>query len=163
MCPSASSQSTSINRMASAAGPPVTWDGSEVKQPSSRRPPPKARLRSLLAIQTLNPSAKPSSRSQPCTSGCVELTVRAGTGQLSPPSGTRGAHVVAGQRRGREPPAADVEHQPGHSSQVVGQLIPEGVVDGQDPLAHGQVLVPLAELDPGPGQGVIAIDDRRVE
>jgi len=82
-CPCRSSQSTSINPIASAAGPLVTWAGSDVRQPSPSRPPPQARLRSLLAIQTSKPSTKPKSLSQPCTSVCVVSCLSAAAWALS--------------------------------------------------------------------------------
>ena len=58
---------------------------------------------------------------------------------------------------------AQVEHKPGHGTQIIGQKIPVALVKLDEPLPHREVMIPAPELDRSAGQGVVAFNDGRIE
>jgi hypothetical protein len=94
--------------------------------------------------------------------GCRGLDSRrvAHARQIRFPGGSCGC--VIARRRRRMQPHAEVESERRDRAQIIREQLAVLGVEGEQALAHGQVLVPTAELHVGAGQRIVTANDRRV-
>src|SRR3546814_829470 len=96
-----------------------------------------------------------------CNSLVELLCLRARFVQHGSPVASVFGRITA--RRGRKPSRSDIEQQPANGPQVVGEKITVAVVEIENARAHGEEMLPTAELHIGTRHRVVALDDCRIE